>query len=1673
MTNNLFSYLFPSKKRLFLLLVCYSFFTFSLSGQTPKSWCDVADTPDYWKNLQKNSNCDQDLSITTTIGTQKKCGGKPIEIEVTAPKGDSVLVCWGDGSFTQVKHGTQTKFTHLYMPPDPCPTDCYAYTIRTAVIQHCGPGKMSFVKQEQDAFICFPPIAKFHLEKDGLCPDEKTKIFNDSKECSGIAAYSWTATGAKPWQTLVNTKNPVPICYSTPGTYMVSMTMHTATNPEGCQDSSWKETIIVSPPAVAAFTIKTEACVGESVPVTNNSQYGGGWEWTKVSGPGSMTVTPNPTLQTPLLSFSQSGTYKVRLKVVGCGNPVAEQEITIRDKASSTPNLPGPQCEGYTLTLNSSNWPINLNGCPPGSVAQAWVITAPDGTQATYNPTFPAYPSPIICNQNGTYKISLTLTNCCGTSAPKTVDFVVKKAAQANFNYSLGSPCIGPGSKTIQFNATSTGTPTVSNTWSISPPGSINPAGLATISQPGTYTVTLTADNGCPPPSVKSETFTLFKTPSATVANIQPVNDCADVTVSFGPQAAPGITQVTYDNGGFASTDLTYTWNCPDCVPSQQTGQFPTGFLCKQLAQEHEYTFTLTIHSTLCGDFTVEKKITVRVPAVMEIVVPNIFCQSELPHTLQSNLPNTLWKLDGQPLSGGIVPASTMVGSHTIEAYRNDGCTTPDMETLVVNKTPVAKADANDKNTLEACVETGKIVLNPSGDFPGIWTSNQPWVTFSGDTAMFSQNGTAVLTYTVTDPVTFCKNADNLTLIVKPNENPGVPNAILLCNTPGLVPLPLMPNPNLKYSGLGVDANGNFDPTTAGLSSSNPVNWEFTNAAGCTAKGTMTVNLQDLLAPGVLNAGEDKVICQNGGKIIRDGLPSGIPGLTWLDSLGNQISPNGHLEIDLAGIGKEVLLKVILAHDYPSVNCAQFDTVVFHVLFAKPDAGGDIGVCFNDPVFQLPAITPPPGWNAHWTPGTMVDPADGDQTFILHFTRDGCDFTDELKVKVNGPPGSNFSIAAPFCSNQVVNFQNLTTHGNTFWWYDNNVLFSNDADPQGVFLLPGHHSIKLLAATGAGCRDSFLLEIDVKAPPVLTCSPSTKEDCGDPLSVEFAFSSANENQLFFEIWLNGQLLSTVPAMAPPQKIDLPAGLSDLKYTVKLIAKNECETVVCENEITVKARAKADFGITEDTLCSGLEQQLLCKSLNSVADTFIVRGVKYVTSPSQDFKFVAKNDTEQPIVDTVLLISKNGCNTDTAWHFFVINPNEYEAVAETHDTIPGQKHCAGETIRLTGHATAGAKVFWTNGAQRIDQPSIEVEVGPGWNEWVLHAEGCGEDTDTARFFGLAAPLLQAVFLPDVCPGDTCQITILTDPDASAQVVFASADTLSGSPVHRVFQQPGPVPFTVFTFSKEGCPTRLDTALTVRPQPSIPATLIENCTQEKGFDLEIDDAGDPSVWVTYPSGSVKEGYSYPKLQPGVYQVRFKERLYGCSSDTIVRVDSVREVTVQVIPQMDTLTLGESIPLFADGQYVETYNWIPADEVDDPTSFEPAARPENTGWTSFIVIAEDTRKCQARDTARIFVTHEKVKATLPSAFTPNADGYNDVLYPRTNQAKAIKWMDFRVFDLNGGLMFVAPEGCLPEDPACGWDGQFRGKEAQMGNYRAIVEFHYLNGTRSTHHKIIRLIR
>lgn len=159
--------------------------------------------------------------------------------------------------------------------------------------------------------------------------------------------------------------------------------------------------------------------------------------------------------------------------------------------------------------------------------------------------------------------------------------------------------------------------------------------------------------------------------------------------------------------------------------------------------------------------------------------------------------------------------------------------------------------------------------------------------------------------------------------------------------------------------------------------------------------------------------------------------------------------------------------------------------------------------------------------------------------------------------------------------------------------------------------------------------------------------------------------------------------------------------------------------------------------------------------------------------------------------------------------------------------------------------------------------------------------------------------------------------------------------------------------------------------------------------------------------------------------------------------------REVTVTVHPLPiadagDTTTILIGSPYTLTGSGGIQYFWTPDYRISDPTLPNPVVTPlQNTTYT---LLVTDENGCQDLDTVRIFV--ESIDDVfIPSAFSPNGDGQNDVFqlvpYGLTDLES------FQIFNRWGQLVFQA--GALTD----GWDGTVNGEPQPMGTY-----IYYLTG-------------
>lgn len=139
----------------------------------------------------------------------------------------------------------------------------------------------------------------------------------------------------------------------------------------------------------------------------------------------------------------------------------------------------------------------------------------------------------------------------------------------------------------------------------------------------------------------------------------------------------------------------------------------------------------------------------------------------------------------------------------------------------------------------------------------------------------------------------------------------------------------------------------------------------------------------------------------------------------------------------------------------------------------------------------------------------------------------------------------------------------------------------------------------------------------------------------------------------------------------------------------------------------------------------------------------------------------------------------------------------------------------------------------------------------------------------------------------------------------------------------------------------------------------------------------------------------------------------------------------------PSDTTVVLGE--PLFLNGSGGQTYLWQPSRWLSNPGIANPVALPEDN--ITYQLLVTSISGCQATDSIRIKLYKVPPSFYLPTGFTPNYDGKNDVIKPILLGMKSLNY--FRVYDRWGKLLFYTTQ------KGAGWDGTFKGNPQDPGTY------------------------
>jgi gliding motility-associated-like protein len=173
------------------------------------------------------------------------------------------------------------------------------------------------------------------------------------------------------------------------------------------------------------------------------------------------------------------------------------------------------------------------------------------------------------------------------------------------------------------------------------------------------------------------------------------------------------------------------------------------------------------------------------------------------------------------------------------------------------------------------------------------------------------------------------------------------------------------------------------------------------------------------------------------------------------------------------------------------------------------------------------------------------------------------------------------------------------------------------------------------------------------------------------------------------------------------------------------------------------------------------------------------------------------------------------------------------------------------------------------------------------------------------------------------------------------------------------------------------------------------------------------------------------------------------YVCVTNDTVS-SNLLTVNVNPLPYINmvheyTSFVGDSVQLVTEGSTENIqYSWSPTLYLDCPNCMSPISMPYDP-MVYYVTYTDTLTGCFVTDSLIINLNTE-IEIFIPSGFSPNGDGFNDVLYVRGYNV-----VDFvlRVYDRYGELVFQT------QSFSSGWDGTYKGKEVNAGVYYYYFDY------------------
>jgi len=1469
--------------------------------------------------------------------------------------------------------------------------------------------------------------------------------FSNTGTSTGVN-WAWSfGSGATPDTS--NLQSPDSIIYTNSG--FASATLTVTDTGSGCSATATRTFNINQTPA-ALFTSTAPQCANTGINFTDIGSTGSNWSYSWDFGQGAIpafSAAQNPAG----VIYTTSGTKTVTFSVVDkfC-NQTSTQTIVINPTPAVSFVSTAPQCTGLGVDFANT-------GTTTG-VTFAWDF----GTGAAPATDTTASPSGVVYSTPGNKTVTLTETDTgSGCSATATDHIAIHLTPTASFTSSA------PQCSNVPVNFTNTGS--TGSPWSFSwdfgqganPDLSLaeNPTGV-TYSSSGAKIVTLTVfDQNCT--QTVTDTIMINSTPTATFSSTAP--QCTGLGVDF--------------NSAGTSSNVSWIWNFGSgSNPASDSLQNPTGIIYTTAGNK---TVTLTITDSTSGCSTTASN------TLVIHQTPTASFTSNAPQcsTVPINITNTgstgsnwfySWNLgeNANPaVSAAENPTGVLYSSSGAKVITftisDQNCTQTTVDTIVINPTPSASFTSTAPQCTGLPVNFGN--TGTSNGVTWLWNFGLG-ATPSTDTAqnptgiIFNASGTQTVTLTTTDTGSGCS-----VTVAAAVEIHQTPTATFTSNAPQCSGVAIDFS-NTGSTGGSWSYNWNFgsgsspatstgeNPTGIVYSSSGSKVITFTvSGGGCTQTSVDTINI--LAAPMASFTSNAPKCTGLPVDFVNTGTSAGV---TWAWNFGTGATPPTATTQYPTGIiySSAGIIDVTLTISDTASACSATITSPINI-YQTPTATftSNAPQCTNTPVNFTNTGSTGGNWVYAWDFGQNSSPSvsssqnpngvlyDSSGAKLVTFTISdaNCAQTITDTIVVNNTPLASFTSTAPQCSGLPVSFTNTGTSSGVTWSWNLGTGAtpgtSSQQNPTGVtYAIAGITPVTLtITDTASACAAIATGTINIYQTPTATFTSTAPQCTNSP--VNFTNTGSTGSNWSFA-WDFGQ--NATPAVSSSENNNgVLYDSSGAKIVTFTISDANCSQSVTDT-IQIDNTPVASFTSTAP-VCTGLPVNFT----NTGSSTGVTwawnlgTGASPAASVTQNPAGVIYDSSGIITVTLVVTDASTSCST-TASNTI----NIYQTPTATFTSTAPQ--CANVPINFNNTGSTGSQwtYAWDFGSNAA--PAVSSSENPfgilydssGAKTVTFNISDANCSQSTTQVINISPlPIAEAGADTTICANISVKLGGNSVTTGATYVWFPSS-TLDNPYVPNPIASPTASITTysvTVTAPGTGCVNTAYVVVTMlNPLIANAGTSAQICLNDSvGIGAGLIE-GQYYHW-TPATGLSSTTIPNPVASPTqttTYTLSVTDTA-GCAAVT----DNVT-VTVNPLPSAnagkdDTIAIGGSVQLTGTGGV--QYAWSPAAGLNNADLFNPIASPDSS--TIYILTVTNVFGCQSTDTMEVYVFDYATPYFIPSAFTPNGDGHNDVLFVRGG---GFLTFEFQVFNRYGQQMFDS------KDINEGWDGNTpNGQPAPLDAY------------------------